>query len=353
MFERFTDRARRVLVLAQEEARLLNHSFIGTEHILLGLIHEEEGVAARALSELGITLVAARSKVEEVIGLSGGAPFGSPPFTPRAKKVMELALREAMQLGHNYIGTEHLLLGVVREGEGVATQVLVGLGADLARVRQQVMRILSAHEGGEPTLPAVGPFPPGRAGSARVVVCSFCGRGSPESGLLVSGTNAYICEHCIRDWYGRVGQAGARRIRLSAVSPEPGLPGAGRPPEDAEQAEADIRAAFAGSGTESDDGASVPTVQGGETLGPVLAMAKERHRDLAPPEVDVVISVEELVFTDPEHAAVWFSLSLGERRVLPRRRGDAVLADGAWKVARSTFCDLMALAGIPCPPGTE
>ena len=132
MFERFTDRARRVLVLAQEEARLLNHSFIGTEHILLGLIHEGEGVAAKALEQLGVSLEAVREKVEETIGLSGTAPTGSPPFTPRAKKVLELSLREALQLGHNYIGTEHMLLGLVREGEGVAAQVLVSLGADLA-----------------------------------------------------------------------------------------------------------------------------------------------------------------------------------------------------------------------------
>jgi ATP-dependent Clp protease ATP-binding subunit ClpC len=137
------------LVLAQEEARLLNHSFIGTEHILLGLIHEGEGVAAKALEQLGISLEAVREKVEETIGLSGNAPTGSPPFTPRAKKVLELSLREALQLGHNYIGTEHMLLGLVREGEGVAAQVLVSLGADLARVRQQVIQLLSGYQGKE------------------------------------------------------------------------------------------------------------------------------------------------------------------------------------------------------------
>ncbi|HEX3425857.1 MAG TPA: Clp protease N-terminal domain-containing protein, partial [Acidimicrobiales bacterium] len=145
MFERFTDRARRVLVLAQEEARLLNHNFIGTEHILLGLIHEGEGVAAKALESLGISLEAVREKVEETIGPAGSSTAGSPPFTPRAKKVLELSLREALQLGHNYIGTEHMLLGLVREGEGVAAQVLVNLGADLSRVRQQVIQLLSGY----------------------------------------------------------------------------------------------------------------------------------------------------------------------------------------------------------------
>ncbi len=149
MFERFTDRARRVVVLAQEEARLLNHSYIGTEHILLGLIHEGEGVAAKAMESLGISLEAVRSQVEEIIGQGGSSPSGHIPFTPRAKKVLELSLREALQLGHNYIGTEHILLGLIREGEGVAAQVLVKLGADLSRVRQQVIQLLSGYQGGQ------------------------------------------------------------------------------------------------------------------------------------------------------------------------------------------------------------
>ncbi len=150
MFERFTDRARRVVVLAQEEARMLNHNYIGTEHILLGLIHEGEGVAAKALESLGISLEAVRSQVEEIIGQGQQAPSGHIPFTPRAKKVLELSLREALQLGHNYIGTEHILLGLIREGEGVAAQVLVKLGADLGRVRQQVIQLLSGYQGKEP-----------------------------------------------------------------------------------------------------------------------------------------------------------------------------------------------------------
>ncbi len=149
MFERFTDRARRVVVLAQEEARLLNHSYIGTEHILLGLIHEGEGVAAKAMESLGISLEAVRNQVEEIIGQGGSSPSGHIPFTPRAKKVLELSLREALQLGHNYIGTEHILLGLIREGEGVAAQVLVKLGADLSRVRQQVIQLLSGYQGGQ------------------------------------------------------------------------------------------------------------------------------------------------------------------------------------------------------------
>jgi ATP-dependent Clp protease ATP-binding subunit ClpC len=156
VFERFTDRARRVVVLAQEEARLLNHNYIGTEHILLGLIHEGEGVAAKALESLGISLEKVRQQVEEIIGAGQSPPSGHIPFTPRAKKVLEMSLREALQLGHNYIGTEHILLGLIREGEGVAAQVLVKLGADLGRVRQQVIQLLSGYSGGKETGGASG-----------------------------------------------------------------------------------------------------------------------------------------------------------------------------------------------------
>jgi ATP-dependent Clp protease ATP-binding subunit ClpA len=155
MFERFTDRARRVVVLAQEEARMLNHNYIGTEHILLGLIHEGEGVAAKALESLGISLEAVRRQVEEIIGQGQQAP-GHIPFTPRAKKVLELSLREALQLGHNYIGTEHILLGLIREGEGVAAQVLVRLGADLNRVRRQVIHLVHSAKGERPRRIALG-----------------------------------------------------------------------------------------------------------------------------------------------------------------------------------------------------
>ena len=147
MFERFTDRASRVVVLAQEEAKLLNHNYIGTEHILLGLIHEGDGVAAKALEQLGISLDAVLAQVQDMIGTGSQQTTGHIPFTPRAKKALELSLREALQLGHNYIGTEHILLGLIREGEGVAAQVLVKLGADLNRVRQQVIQLLSGYQG--------------------------------------------------------------------------------------------------------------------------------------------------------------------------------------------------------------
>jgi ATP-dependent Clp protease ATP-binding subunit ClpC len=147
VFERFTDRARRVIVLAQEEARLLNHNYIGTEHMLLGLIAEGEGVAAKGLASMHVSLTAVRQQVEDIIGRGQTVPTGHIPFTPRAKKVLELSLREALQLGHNYIGTEHILLGLVREGEGVAAQVLKKLGAGLERTRDQVLAQLSGYAG--------------------------------------------------------------------------------------------------------------------------------------------------------------------------------------------------------------
>ncbi len=169
MFERFTDRARRVVVLAQEEARLLNHNYIGTEHILLGLIHEGEGVAAKALESLGISLESVREQVQEIIGQGQQAPSGHIPFTPRAKKVLELSLREALQLGHNYIGTEHILLGLIREGEGVAAQVLIKLGADLNRVRQQVLQLLSGYQGKETAAAGAGGQPEGTPSGSLVL----------------------------------------------------------------------------------------------------------------------------------------------------------------------------------------
>lgn len=149
MFERFTDRARRVVVLAQDEAKALNHNYIGTEHLLLGLISEGEGVAAKALESLDISLEAVRAQVEEIIGHGTSTPTGHIPFTPRAKKVLELSLREALQMNHSYIGTEHILLGLIREGEGVAAQVLIRLGADLNTVRNSVLQLLQGYQGDE------------------------------------------------------------------------------------------------------------------------------------------------------------------------------------------------------------
>jgi hypothetical protein len=243
VFERFTDRARRVVVLAQEEARLLNHNYIGTEHLLLGLIHEGDGVAARALESLEVSLEAVRARVEAIIGEGASSPSGHIPFTPRAKKVLECALREALQLGHNYIGTEHILLGLIREGQGVAAQVLVEMGVDLPLIRQRVTGIIG--EGGsdrieseeevegtalrgwellveslmgevrrlrsdvdrlrkalrrpEPELirlgrPTIVPLPDPQKAELR---CSFCSEPQDRVAKLVAGPGVYICDRCI------------------------------------------------------------------------------------------------------------------------------------------------------------
>ncbi|MDY5133289.1 ATP-dependent Clp protease ATP-binding subunit [Actinotignum urinale] len=188
MFERFTDRARRVIVLAQEEARNLKHSYLGTEHILLGLIREGEGVAAKALEALGVTLESVRMQVIEIIREGQEAPSGHIPFTPRAKKVIEYAMREALQMGHSYIGTEHLLLGLTREADGVAAQVLIKLDADLATVRNQVSQLISGFQGKE----AVG-----------------VGGGGPRSGQRSGST--------ILDQYGRNLTVAAREHKLDPV----------------------------------------------------------------------------------------------------------------------------------------
>ncbi|MDO5372302.1 MAG: ATP-dependent Clp protease ATP-binding subunit, partial [Corynebacterium glutamicum] len=209
MFERFTDRARRVIVLAQEEARMLNHNYIGTEHILLGLIHEGEGVAAKALESMGISLDAVRQEVEEIIGQGSQPTTGHIPFTPRAKKVLELSLREGLQMGHKYIGTEFLLLGLIREGEGVAAQVLVKLGADLPRVRQQVIQLLSGYEGGQGGSPEGGQGAP-TGGDA-------VGAGAAPGGRPSSGGPGERSTSLVLDQFGRNLTQAAKDGKLDPV----------------------------------------------------------------------------------------------------------------------------------------
>ena len=207
MFERFTDRARRVIVLAQEEARSFNHNYIGTEHILLGLIQEGECVAAKALESMGISLEAVRQEVEEIIGRGSQPHVGHIPFTPRAKKVLELSLREGLQMGHKYIGTEFLLLGLIREGEGVAAQVLVKLGADLPRVRQQVIQLLSGYEGGERGTPEA---PQQSSGSDAV------GAGASPGGRVQSSVGERS-NSLVLDQFGRNLTQAARDGKLDPV----------------------------------------------------------------------------------------------------------------------------------------
>ncbi|MDK8658878.1 MULTISPECIES: ATP-dependent Clp protease ATP-binding subunit [unclassified Corynebacterium] len=208
MFERFTDRARRVIVLAQEEARMLNHNYIGTEHILLGLIHEGEGVAAKALESMGISLEDVRREVEEIIGQGSQPHTGHIPFTPRAKKVLELSLREGLQMGHKYIGTEFLLLGLIREGDGVAAQVLTKLGADLPRVRQQVIQLLSGYEGGQQEGGGDSNQAPGPIGA---------GAGAGAGGRGGSGGSGERSNSLVLDQFGRNLTQAAKDGKLDPV----------------------------------------------------------------------------------------------------------------------------------------
>ena len=205
MFERFTDRARRVIVLAQEEARMLNHNYIGTEHILLGLIQEGEGVAAKALESMGISLEDVRGEVEAIIGHGTQPHNGHIPFTPRAKKVLELSLREGLQMGHKYIGTEFLLLGLIREGEGVAAQVLTKLGADLPRVRQQVIQLLSGYEGNQGDKPEASTGPVG------------AGTGAQNPGRQGPGNQGERSNSLVLDQFGRNLTQAAKDGKLDPV----------------------------------------------------------------------------------------------------------------------------------------
>jgi hypothetical protein len=362
VFERFTDRARRVVVLAQEEARLLDHNYIGTEHLLLGLIHEREGVAARTLVSLGVSLSAARSRVAEIIGSGGQAPSGHIPFTPRAKKVLELGLREALQLGHNHIGTEHILLGLIREGEGVAAQVLTGMGVELAQVRERVIQLASTERAEPQAVPLGSEATPGGIVPVR---CGFCGLASPACGALFTGrTGALICERCIVAASGQVSRAGRvaepgvfgialgwepTPVEELAAAHEP----SGAPPEDEANARLEIEYAFRNSTERTADGADLVNVEGGESLGACQDQVVSRFGAIAARTQRLV---DYIKFLNATEAVVWTTTLLDGRPITPdlqHTEGRAVLVDGKWKVARATMCAMFARAGVICPPPPE
>jgi hypothetical protein len=354
VFERFTDQSRHVLVVAQEEARLLRHPFIGTEHMLLGLT-QDDGVAGQVLSEMGVSVPGVRERVQDVVGASGGpAPEGSPPFTTRAKKVLELALREALRLGAGHIGPEHLLLGLISEGEGIGVQILLSFGIELSDVRQRVIGYMtgagSEAPGGQQRRANARRAAPteGAPTEAVVVVCSFCGLHPPESGEIVAGHNAFICERCIRQWSSRLDRSGrAARTWISHSPSKVVVPG--EPPADTDEAGAAIGAAYAMHGSLSEDGRAALGVEKGTDLGWAVTAAKAN----APPaflEAEIEVTVDEIIFVDTDHAAVLFSILVNGSPVLSRHRGDAVLVGGEWMMARSTFCQIMAMAGVTCPP---
>jgi hypothetical protein len=370
VFERFTDRARSVLVLAQEEARLLNHSFIGTEHILLGLIHQGDGVGAVALESLGITLQAVRQKVEETIGMAGTAPSGSPPFTPRAKKVLELSLREALQLGHSYIGTEHILLGLVREGEGVAATVLINLGADLGRVRQKVVQLMSGsteeeHSGG---LESIDPGIGGDPSSSPEPRCPQCRVGlavgarfrtidvPPDSVESDAGAIVIDVVYCSRCGMTLHMLRSDRATALRALRRGPrGIEETGPPPEDEVAARGAISQAFADMGEIDEESGTIPSVEGSEGLAACRQQATELARARfggQVPDVTVAFLVDTLRFVNDHEAIVTYTAQIrGSLTItLANRPGRAILVDGEWKVTRETFCAWAQVGGVQCPP---
>jgi len=361
VFERFTDRSRRVLVLAKEESRLLNHGFIGTEHILLGLLGERDGIAAQALTQLGVSLEVVRENVEEIVGVSETVPMGSAPFTPRAKKVLELSLREALQLHHNYIGTEHLLLGLVREGEGVGAQVLVNLGADLARVRQQVMQLLSDHPNDERFGADLGSsryqntiarVPMGRWRSSTLGssiasgqamgrgACSFCGRDLWEVRRHVSAGAVAICEDCVATATvalerGEVAPGGEVVFppRLFGTAP------------DEKALEAVVRAIRTTFGVGPGESGTPRPVEGAEDLEPYFVEAGRR--------VSVQTAgarVERVRFLDDDVAEVEFVISLTGGGAFPFG-GRVVRSRDQWLVSRQTVVRVLQRAGVTVPDG--
>jgi predicted DNA-binding transcriptional regulator AlpA len=211
LFTRFTDRARNAVVRAQEEARLLNHNYIGTEHLLLGLIVIAEGLAFETLYALGVTHDKVKDQIAEMVGRGSETPQGNIPFTPRAKKVLELGLREALQLGHNYIGTEHVLLGILREKDGVGWKALEALGLDRTKTRGAVISMMQGVPLTAPGAPPVTHSP----------VCSFCGKPREQVGQLIAGPEAIaICDGCVRDSMQIIedsGQATTLEMRLSLL----------------------------------------------------------------------------------------------------------------------------------------
>ena len=345
VFERFTDRARRVVVLAQEEARVLGHDYIGTEHILLGLIHEGEGIAATALESLEISWSDARAQIEEIIGHGRGAPSGHIPFTPRAKKVLEFSLRESLQLGANSIGTEHVLLGLIREGEGVAAQVLVNLAGDLARVRQRVIEMVS-NEGSPAGVLGVRAVtteqrPPFAYESAArsIPTCSFCQRDLWEVAHYATGPGAFICDVCIIEAHHALDRA-ATDEHVLRLPPRVFL----APPEDdpgALDAIVDaVTAVFGADLTER----SAAFVEDGEQVVPVIIATRARHNARV---TDVL--VHRVRFSASDSAAIRFEMILENRGRFPLE-GTVVRVGERWLVTRETVAAALQPAGVSLPP---
>jgi hypothetical protein len=342
VFERFTDQARRVVVLAQEEARLLNHPYIGSEHALLGVLAEGHGTGAHTLRSLDVSIEMVRAKVVALVGRGDRAPSGHIPFTPQAKRALEGALREALHAGDHEIGTEHLLLGLIREGDSTAARVLTELGLDPDAVRQ---RVADLRAGPGDVHIAHGPPPRGGMSASGVPfgppwsACSFCGRDLWEVDHYVVGNGAVICDVCVALARTAVDDAPSddRSLRLPARV-------FGDPPDDkavAEIVEVVELVLFSGP---AGDATRAAGLEDGERLAPLQVQARRRHEG-----VDVEHRLDRIRFIGPDLAEVRVGISLvgGPGMTF---EGRVLRIDGSWKVSRDLFCATVRPAGVECPP---
>jgi hypothetical protein len=344
VFERFTDQARRCVVLAQEEARLLNHGYIGSEHALLGVLAEAQGIGAQALRSLDVSVDAVRAKVVTLVGRGDRPALGHIPFTAQAKRALEGALREALHAGDHEIGTEHLLLGLIRDGESTAARVLTELRVDLDGVRERVSDLRAGRAAADPHLvmqSAVGPVPGtsfGRPGGN----CSFCGRDVWETEHYVAGDGAVICDVCTALAHDaiRTAEPGTRPVRLPARV-------FGEPPDD--DAVSDIAAVVElvlMSGAAGDDKRAAG-LEDGERLAPLSVDARRRHGNVA-----IENRLDRIGFVNADEAEVRIAIGIvgGPGTIF---EGRVRRIDGAWKVSRELFCATMRAAGMECPPPRE
>ena len=330
-----------MVVLAQEEARLLNHNFIGTEHILLALLRARGTVAARALESLGISLEVARTQVLEAVGSGGTAPSGHIPFTARAKKVLELSLREALQLGHNYIGCEHILLGLIREGQGVAAEILINLGADLARVRARVLELVDGGRGeSQPeSVPTILPVATAVANPVGVGRCAFCDRDLWDVDRYVCGEVVAICDACIELCSRTVAGAAAGERALDLP---PRVSGTEIGDGDAPAA---IVKAFQVVFSDTTE-ARAEFLEDGARIVAYMETSQTR----VPAGMVQAVRVGRIRLSSADTAEVRFSLVLQQAPAGYRFEGQAVRREGRWVVSRDTFAQRVATIGIHLPP---
>lgn len=353
MFERFTDSARRTVVLAQEESRLLSHDYIGTEHVLLGLVVQDEGAASGVLRAAGVTPDAARAAVLKLTGQGRRTPSGHIPFTPQAKKVLEQSLRHAIELDHDHIGTEHLLLGLLDETDGVSARALRDLDCDPVVLREQALSTAASGPEPVPNLPTHrGPLEAavfarsavasGVGGASRGAVCSFCGRDLWEVEHHVASARARICADCVEASRRAIEHARSKGQPITdPLRLEPRVFGPVPPDDDAVDEVTEAYGVVFG--TTSDDDTRAEALEDGSMIGPLLHEARARF----PQATDGVV-VEALRFVEPDRAEVRFSVLLGAAGF--PFEGEAVRRGGRWRVSRRTFCQLLAMAGVHCPP---